>query len=457
MLLHTFKNYGEDEKSNYMVFYNQLRGILKVFYYLNEIPAPNNHFIWSIQTDNSLNTSLFDSLFPLSAPMDATPTNNKMIVTNLNDTPSYGLNYGWNAFIIEVPHYSKEYRNLTYTIHGYNKLISDFSFIGKNEQTVKGTAITNVPDSNSGSSDSKKDSKATLNGEEAKTGIKNFITDPTIQIGNPIKQAITNASNTGYVEAINAGLKYRGNVSAYGSKEAITRATTETTVASYTTLGNITLSGSGSTTVTSSVAALSSISLYNEQFGDLGVWSLSSTPEIKYERYASITRPVGQTTPNYISNGTVYTPEKKLNYDVIINPALEKYIIEKRIDGQIVSCDSINGKKYIRPYFSNVAEAKDLLYSDAHIKLCKSLDWQSIVINSPTQANVRPLYDWGYIQQDNDLVLITVKLVFNYNGKITETISSKLYKPKYVNVGDYMLQLGGGKYYIVDRYRAPAL
>lgn len=455
MLFHTFKNYGEDEKSNYIVLYNQFRSLLKVLYYLNEIPYPNNNFIWSMQTDNSSNSSIFDSLFPLSASNTAA-TNNNIVVTNLSDTPSYGLNHGWNAFTIEVPYYSTEYRSLTYKIHGYNKLISDFSFIGKNEQTIKGTSITKVPDSSSSSSQSKPDSKATLNGTEAENGIKNFITNPNIQVGEILKHAIENAPNTGYVEAINAGLKYRGNVSAFGCRKAITRSTTETTEASYTTLGNITLSGSGSSTVTSSVASLSGISLYNEQLGDLGVWSLASTPIIYYERYSNITRTAGQTDPTYIANGKVYTPQKRLTVNVKINPTLEKYIIEKNIDTQIVSCDSINGEKYIRPYFSKIVQSQ-VLYSDAHIKLCENSNYHSIIINKPTQANMRPLYDWGYINQDNDLALVTVKLVFNYNGKITETISSKLYKPTYIQDGDYQLQLGGGKYYIVDRYQAPAL
>lgn len=147
---------------------------------------------------------------------------------------------------------------------------------------------------------------------------------------------------------------------------------------------------------------------------------------------------------------------KNLVADVIINPALEKYIIEKSIDTQIVSCDSINGKKYIRPYFSKVFQAQ-VLYSDAHIKLCTNSNYHPLVINKPTQANVRPLYDWGNIDQDNDLALITVKLVFNYNGKITETISSRLFKPKYIQNGDYELALEGGKYYMVDKYQAPAL
>lgn len=192
-------------------FYNQFRSILKVFYYLNEVPSPNNHFIWSIQSDNN-NSSIFDTLFPLSASNEV-PTNNKMIVTNLSDTPSEGLNYGWNTFTFEIPYYSTEYRNLTYTIHGYNKLISNYSSIGKSEETVKGTSITKVTDTSSSSSDSKSDIKATLSGAEAKKGIKNFITNPHIRVDTSIKQAIENAPKTGYVEAIKAGLKYREYIS----------------------------------------------------------------------------------------------------------------------------------------------------------------------------------------------------------------------------------------------------
>lgn len=449
MLFHTFKNYGEDEKKNYIVFYNELRGILKVFYFLNETPYPNNHFIWSIQTDNSSNSSLFDSLFPLSAPMDATATNNKMIVTNLSQTPSYGLNYGWNAFILEIPYYSQEYRNLKFTIHGYNKQISDFSFIGKSDQTVKGTSITNVPDSDT---DKNSNSKATLNGAEAKSGIDNFLNAPGVQLGSPVKQAIENAHNTGYPTAIINGLKYRGNISAYEGTSIATR-TTESTEASYTTQGYITLDGSGSTILTSSVTSLAGISLYNQQ-KDLGVWSLISAPEIRYERYSTIQSTSWPTDPTYIYNGKVYSPTKRITATIRINPALEKYVEKEQVYYDIVSCDSINGKKYIRPYFSKKFQT-EVLYRDNHIKLRECTNNKYFLISAHTVKGQRPLYDWGEINQDNDLILVTVKLTFNYNGKITTTVSSKLYKPIYVQDGDYIISHGG--YYIVDHYTPPSL
>lgn len=442
MLLHTFKNYGEDEKSNYMIFYNQFRGLLKVFYYLNETPYPNNHFIWSIQTDNGSGTSLFDTSFPITVPADAAPKNNKLVVTNAGETPSFGLNYGWNAFTIEVPYHLQEYRNLTFTIQGYNKQISDFTFLGKTESTTTGTSITTVP--NTQNPEASK-SKATLSGNEAKNGINNIYYDVNIQLGESVKNAIKEIPNKGYVAAIEDGLKYKGNISAY-EKTSVTRAT-ETSVVNYSTHGTMNLSGNMSTTLTSAVATLSNVSLYNEQQGDLGVWSLSSKPTIHYERYSTIVR-----SSVHPAIGIVHTPEKRLRANVIINPALEKYIIEKSIDTDIVSCDSINGEKHRTAYFSNKF-VPPVIYRDNQIKLRECTNHYSFQIDNNAPSNLRPLYDWGDIGNDNDLALITVKLVFNYNGRIITTISSKLFQPVYVDDGDYIIAHGG--YFIAGRHQPP--
>src|SRR5690554_3195731 len=48
LLVHTFKDVGLDVGQNYMLFYNELRGILKVFFYKEGQPSPANGFIWYI-------------------------------------------------------------------------------------------------------------------------------------------------------------------------------------------------------------------------------------------------------------------------------------------------------------------------------------------------------------------------------------------------------------------------
>ena len=95
------------------------------------------------------------------------------------------------------------------------------------------------------------------------------------------------------------------------------------------------------------------------------------------------------------------------------------------------------------------------MYRDNHIKLRECTNNKYFLISAHTVKGQRPLYDWGEINQDNDLILVTVKLTFNYNGKITTTVSSKLYKPIYVQDGDYIISHGG--YYIVDHYTPPSL
>jgi hypothetical protein len=56
LLVHTFKEVGLDVGQNYMIFYNELRGLLKVFYFKEGQPNPMNGFLWYIEQSPSSNT-----------------------------------------------------------------------------------------------------------------------------------------------------------------------------------------------------------------------------------------------------------------------------------------------------------------------------------------------------------------------------------------------------------------
>lgn len=432
MLLHTFKNYGEDEKSCYMIFYNRFRGVLKVFYYLNETPTPNNHFLWKIQTDNNQNCSLFniDPLF--SQTSDSLPKNKAMILNNLGDTPTDGVTFGWNGFEIKVPEYSTEYRNMHFTIQGYNKAISSFSFTGNSTYTSKGSIVRTTPDNTASS----KEGTADVSNEGSKEVINNiYYSRNGFIAGDMIKNAITNIPQTGYIEAISKGLRYVGNISAYSNNAIQTRATT-TDAVNMEMKAQMSAEGNISTTLTSAIASLSGVSLYSNN-EDLGVWSIK-TPAVVCERYTQV---YGNITPS--TSGSVWTsitkpysyyPSKQAEAYIDINPSLEKYIISKDIKIEVVVCDSLYGKVYHKAYHKYGTRPKtELLYRNKDILLSGSNS--NCIYHFPVSFSYRigkrPLYDWGVIDNDGDLILITVKLVFKYNNKETTVISSKMYKPIY--------------------------
>ncbi len=450
MLLHTFKNYGEDEKSCYMIFYNKFRGLLKVFYYLDEIPIPNNNFLWKIQSDNYQNCSLFN-IDPLFSPSsDSIPHNRAMILNNLGDTPTNGITNGWNGFQINVPEYSTEYRNFLFSIQGYNKTITSFSYTGESLINSKGIIIRTNPD----------DTSISKNGtaDVSKEGIENIINNIYMSSngfigGLIVKDAISQVSQIGYINAISNGLKYIGRISAYTNNTSQTRATTTDNIQAEL-KGKITANGEISSTLTSAVAAISGLSLYTNN-EDLGVWSLSSTPKIYCERYTNVG---GKLKPNG-TWGTIespYTlyPTKTLYANVVINPALEKYIVDKDISKEIIVCDSLEGKKYGEKREKPITQ---LLYRNQDIRLLSSNSDKryDFSTNYQYRTNRRLFYDWKIIKNDGDLVLVTVKITFKYNNKLTTVISTKMYKPEYAYGDTESILQRGDPYIINDPNRFP--
>lgn len=450
MLLHTFKNYGEDEKSCYMIFYNKFRGLLKVFYYLDEIPIPNNNFLWKIQSDNYQNCSLFNIDPIFSQTLDSLPKNRSMILSNLGDTPTNGITHGWNGFEIKVPEYSTEYRNMHFTIQGYNKTITSFSFTGNSIYTSKGSIIRTTPDDNSSS----KKGTADVGSEGSKEVINNIYNSNNGFIaGDVVKNAIAKIPQIGYIEAISEGLKYVGNISAYSNNTIQTKSTTTDEV-KMEMKAQISAEGSISSILTSAVASITGVSLYynNE---DLGVWSIK-TPTIVCERYTHVYGNIIPSTSgsawSSITKPNSQYPSKSVDAYIDINPSLEKYIISKKISIDIVVCDSLDGNVYQK---YKTGPKTELIYKNKDIKLSKSNSdaFYSFSGSFPYKMGKRPFYDWGVIDNDGDLVLITVKLIFKYNNKETTVISSKLYKPIY-RQGDVEWILQRGDPFIVnDPYR----
>lgn len=58
ILFHTFKKIGLDKKQNYICFYNQFTGYIKIFYYY-EGSAKSQGTQWFVRTGNGEKTHLF--------------------------------------------------------------------------------------------------------------------------------------------------------------------------------------------------------------------------------------------------------------------------------------------------------------------------------------------------------------------------------------------------------------
>ena len=126
MVYHTLTDV-ESTEPNYIIFYNDKTGILKVFYY--SIAYENNQGLyWVLEADRP--TYLIQS-----NTITQNYQKNKFITTsNVIDHNSISelghLNPGWNAFYFELPYCYEDNTDLKMSIYAYNVEVSDIYLIG---------------------------------------------------------------------------------------------------------------------------------------------------------------------------------------------------------------------------------------------------------------------------------------------------------------------------------------
>lgn len=83
----------------YLIFYNKLRGILRVFYYdIYDVTTANTTF-WQLSFTKP--TSMLNSIGHFTTPMNTNSTFN-VYTTNISSVESKGISRGWNCFDVEL-------------------------------------------------------------------------------------------------------------------------------------------------------------------------------------------------------------------------------------------------------------------------------------------------------------------------------------------------------------------
>ena len=438
ILFHTFTGLNENSKKNYLCFYNELTGLLKVFYFSEVDNNSNSGFLWQFKTSGDIKSSLIPDDDYFSESMNSSNKFSEIYLSPLTENGAKGVMRGWNAFQIELP-YSNDYSNLYFVITGINKEITNYNFTGDFSSTTKGTIVqTNTIDG------SKSNGVANSFGEKAKGFINGL--GGAAKVGSLVKDAIAGIATGGYGLAIKTGLKFVTKaISAFGKSNTPTPITQDV---SLKTQGKITLSGTGESVNTAQITSLSNIPLYqynNLQF--LGLWNLEKAPEVVYERYSMFVGELDSEEyfPNkgsmyYISNGTIVSPYVREGLvNVKINPAIEKYIVRKNIETSLFYYDKMDGNYYSRgKLLSLIPESEvDELYQDDQMHLLKTksgMGSYAIPASGTIKYGYNNYYDWGPASRivDNFIVNVMVELTYNYNGQTRTITSSRNYKPTLV-------------------------
>ncbi|MCD8042831.1 MAG: hypothetical protein LUH10_07170 [Tannerellaceae bacterium] len=447
MLFHTFKELNYNLHLNYIVFYNQLTGFMKVFYYEeNNIAQNNNGFVWVVKTGNGEKTSLFNMG---KYYVDLADKNNQILLSNVSTNPAAGIKKGWNGFEWQIP-YSSDYRNMLITIDSYNEQVSDYSFSGITSSTIEGTIMSQSKGSNGILS-----SLANLVGTPAKNLVSRIASSSGV--GPGLAGKIQNIPSSSYTNLIKSGLN-----SVFGSTTITTTQDVKLSAS-----GTIDLTGSSSTIGGNSVPPLR-FNLYDIMQGNivalssqsmtesfvlniqstssglnfLGVWELKEKPTVVSQRYTQ----AETSTPVLVYQDTYRFSNIKANYPTIytnnfgvqFNPEIEKYITKKSFSQRFVILEKINGQPYRQhddPYLIRPKK----FYEDDNISLVDYYNNEKHSFSEtvdrwlPNGVDRWSIYwiDWGEIRGGRALLIVDVDIEYNFNGKTHTLYQSRSYSVNY--------------------------
>lgn len=299
MLFHTF-NSVDDEK-NYMAFYNQRTGMLKVFYYLKINRFPNNGGAWKIEFTHPQRLLNF-------TPELAIPTNLNKIdywaCTNAVNNSFKSFCRGWNGFQVMLSYDPNINTESKLDISSSVLNSTNVSLFGENNSYSKGTILTN---GSSNPLSGLTNDIASVFGTSAENWINDSIVGNTRSIAGGIAGAIAKFGVNKIFSKLTASL----------SQPTVTRSDLE-----FTTQGNSTIQGT-LTFGSNSPATNLRIQLDKRLVGELGVWNLADQPIVYMNPYADYVYQPGD------EGNTEFTYKLKVSrydYNMLINPELLHFL-----------------------------------------------------------------------------------------------------------------------------------
>lgn len=442
ILFHTFKKVGLDKKQNYICFYNQFTGYIKIFYYY-EGSAKSQGTQWFVRTGNGEKTHLFSLANYIAKSDTAKAEANEILCSNMTGVPTDGIDIGWNGFEFEVP-YCTDYKGLDFILGAYDQNITNYNYVGKVNSEIVGTITTK-----SNVTPGIVNAIANLVGNGAKKYIDSI--SSKVNLGAKLVGLISSIPGTGYAKAISSGL---GLI--FG------KTTVTTSDVKLTASGAITLGGVGTSQTTADIPPISfnlynimnpyitsgtnnslvyetNISNENEHY--VGVWKVDNNPRIIYSRYSTVYDfyKHGDSTIDYIE-GKVLRPEiVSCNFYITLNPDLESFLVKRGESYTLFRCDTLQGKPFkegikdVGKYLTFPYTEASLLYRDEYNSfyeaenITKEMIVDGYVLKSYMDYDIyRYYYDWGIILSGRLLSLLTTDLSFSYLGKNITVVQSRI-------------------------------
>lgn len=294
-------NYNNlSENANYIIFYNKYSGFLKGFCYIDQDVAQNNCGVWQLTVNGT--TKLFNFVGENAVPYDGTEKHG-IYTTNITDeSQAGGFTRGWNCFMVELS-YDANSITQTLNISGISLDQATYDFSSTMMFNTSGSYITTAQ-SPYGSLIS---GVASAAGEGAKSIISSWEASQQNS-----RSAIGSLAAAGVSTLVSNGLN-KIFKSLTGSTGKVYHDIT------LTSKGNATVNGNSQQPSSGIVPPLSGIALNGLGY-NLGVWNLSTSPQIQIERNWKLD---GNETN--LETYYKYSVFSRQIYNVVINPIISSY------------------------------------------------------------------------------------------------------------------------------------
>lgn len=430
----------------YLIFYNKLRGILRVFYYdIYDVTTANTTF-WQLSFTKP--TSMLNSIGHFTTPMNTNNTFN-VYTTNISSVDSKGISRGWNCFDVELcydPNSSSVAQKMG--IRSYDVTQGKIIMTGSLQLDSEGTIVSTGTAPRFPVLSNMIDAGVSGFGKELGKFVHNKLDSAKMSplISTPISEIVS----TGSEGLIKSGINFL-----FGS--FLTKKTTTTQTLKVRTTGQIKTEGgftiNSNTNINPLVSLISPgsqvestdyfLPSYNEP---LGVWNLDSAPVLKMSSGAIWEKNDHMSGSN---DEYIYTRLLKLGYaSVQINPVVLDCISNYTVSYRLMYYESLEGDKYWgKKFFTDYIYAWDHTPGVIGIKVYD--DNGSIFLDKPYTEGPVNYYAYNAvdvsrgkkemwwkdnlpIENPNYVIKVTVTLYPKAPYNTTPIVSTRTYLPDYV-------------------------
>lgn len=335
MIYHSFNGpVNLNEGMNFMIFSNKLTGFMKVFYYLEDKGFQNNTGFFNLEFTGS--QKLLNATADVTIPINVGELS-YWRCSNPSTGNELGMRWGWNGFQVMLSYDPNKMSSLILDIISQSGNISNVDLFGDFNGYSKGT-ITSYGSTNR--LESLKGSLATVFGDEASKWINDKIKKPNQD------------KNSAQIDSKGLGAGIVSSIVHNGINKIFTsfigrfnKPTTSQSDLEFKTRMTGTIAGTISFESNTSIPTLRLPAFTPEKLGiQLGAWNLQDIPTVYMYKTGYYTPGYGDSVREYqYKSGGI----SRYEYKLLLNPELEKYVVKKWVNIDMVRYYSKNFSPYL--------------------------------------------------------------------------------------------------------------